>query len=160
MRKSNGLSEPIGHYLTVVAAPFLSHPRSRGWRLTRVWEQVVGASLAAHTEPVKLQEGVLTIRVDSPVWMHQLSFLQDELLEKLASLWQEDSVLRIELQRAPLQRQVAKKSKESKLKPTTEEIGEARSLAGIIQDEPLRRAVERYLKNQMARNRQQQMVTG
>ncbi|MBF0609699.1 MAG: DUF721 domain-containing protein [Magnetococcales bacterium] len=160
MRKSNGLSEPIGNYLTVVAAPFLSHPRSRGWRLTRVWEQVVGASLATHTEPVKLQEGVLTIRVDSPVWMHQLSFLQGELLEKLASLWQEEPVLRIELQRAPLQRQAGKKSKANKLKPTSEEIGQAQSLAGIIQDEPLRRAVERYLKNQMARNRQQQVGSG
>jgi len=47
------------------------------------WPTIVGRSVAAHTQPLKLREGVLTVAVDDPAWASQLRFLAGDLLERL-----------------------------------------------------------------------------
>jgi predicted nucleic acid-binding Zn ribbon protein len=47
------------------------------------WEQVVGPSVAAHSKPVTLRDGVLVVAVDQPAWATQLRYLQADLLRRL-----------------------------------------------------------------------------
>lgn len=47
------------------------------------WRAVCGDAVARHCAPADLRDGVLSIVVDSPVWMQQLSFLKAELLDRL-----------------------------------------------------------------------------
>jgi predicted nucleic acid-binding Zn ribbon protein len=54
------------------------------------WRQVCGETVARHCAPADLRDGVLSIVVDSPAWMQQLSFLKAELLEKLQTHGIED----------------------------------------------------------------------
>jgi hypothetical protein len=49
----------------------------------QVWDEVVGAQIAARAQPIRLREGVLEIRVDHPVWMQQLQLLKPRLLARL-----------------------------------------------------------------------------
>lgn len=51
-------------------------------RLWGGWEDVVGASVAAHTEPTSLRGGVLRVRADSPVWATELGYLADEVCRR------------------------------------------------------------------------------
>jgi predicted nucleic acid-binding Zn ribbon protein len=64
------------------------------------WDDVVGASMAAHVQPRTLRDGVLTLVVDDPVWATQLRFLEGDLLRRIERLAGPDAVqsLRIVVQ--------------------------------------------------------------
>jgi len=69
------------------------HPQSK--RLAVLWNKAVGPVIAAQTRPEKLVRDTLTVKVNSTVWMHQLQFLKQEILEKLNSNRQEDLIKQI-----------------------------------------------------------------
>ena len=47
------------------------------------WEEAVGAAVAAHVQPVKLDGEVLVVEVDDPAWATQIRFLESTLRERL-----------------------------------------------------------------------------
>ena len=47
------------------------------------WEHAVGAAVAAHVQPVKLDGTTLVVLVDDPAWATQLKFLESTLRERL-----------------------------------------------------------------------------
>jgi len=47
------------------------------------WAHLMGEAVAAHTYPFLAKNGILTISVDSPQWMHHLSFYKEEITAKL-----------------------------------------------------------------------------
>ncbi|QEO09051.1 DUF721 domain-containing protein [Protaetiibacter larvae] len=48
------------------------------------WPQLIGAEVAAHTEPVSVEEGLLTVRCDSTAWAQQLRSMRTAVLAKIA----------------------------------------------------------------------------
>jgi predicted nucleic acid-binding Zn ribbon protein len=65
--------------------------KDRGWerpaaeaRLFGMWESVVGPELAAHSRPVKLEQGELTVEAESTTWATQLRLLTAKLLTRIA----------------------------------------------------------------------------
>ncbi|MBF0370465.1 MAG: DUF721 domain-containing protein [Magnetococcales bacterium] len=85
-KRKSGKPVAVGSLIEAVAGRFLDNPRNRAMKIWKPWREAVGATLASHTEPTRLKEGTLTIRVDSPAWATQLSFLKPQLLQKLNSL--------------------------------------------------------------------------
>jgi predicted nucleic acid-binding Zn ribbon protein len=64
----------------------------RGWEKPKAeatvfgaWEKVVGADIAKHSRPVKLDAGVLTVEAESTAWATQLRLLAATLLTKIAA---------------------------------------------------------------------------
>jgi predicted nucleic acid-binding Zn ribbon protein len=65
--------------------------RTRGWEKPKAeatvfgaWEKVVGQDIAAHSRPVRLEGGVLTVEAESTAWATQLRMLAATLLRKIA----------------------------------------------------------------------------
>ena len=50
------------------------------------WEDAVGATVAAHVRPVRLDEGVLTVEADEPAWATQVKFLSATITARLAEV--------------------------------------------------------------------------
>jgi predicted nucleic acid-binding Zn ribbon protein len=50
------------------------------------WEEAVGAHVAEHARPVRLDRGVLLVEVDEPAWATQMSLLSNTIRERLASV--------------------------------------------------------------------------
>jgi predicted nucleic acid-binding Zn ribbon protein len=50
------------------------------------WEELVGPDIAAHSHPVSLHDGVLTLAVDHPAWATQLRFMTAELLTRIGDV--------------------------------------------------------------------------
>jgi predicted nucleic acid-binding Zn ribbon protein len=77
---------PIGSELADVL-------RARGWggrlaaaRVIARWPEVVGAAVAAHCQPSRLEEdGTLQVVADSAAWATQLAYLQGKLLDRLGA---------------------------------------------------------------------------
>ena len=55
-------------------------------RLLDTWRRAVGPQIAAQTHPDTLKRGVLFVRVSAPVWMHQLQFMKEEILDRVREL--------------------------------------------------------------------------
>ena len=62
----------------------------RGWEsplarseLLTEWPELVGAETAQHSEPVGIEEGVLTIRCDSTAWAQQLRSMRDSIVTRI-----------------------------------------------------------------------------
>nr|WP_164465797.1 DciA family protein [Actinoplanes teichomyceticus] len=66
--------------------------KARGWERPKAeatvfgsWEKVVGPDIAAHSRPVKLDGGVLTVEAESTAWATQLRMLTGRLLQQIAA---------------------------------------------------------------------------
>lgn len=46
------------------------------------WQEIAGPQIAPHAAPVAIREGTLVIAVDSPVWMHKISYKKTEIIDK------------------------------------------------------------------------------
>lgn len=64
--KANGLESRLSEY-----------------RVFGQWEKTVGKVLACHAQPQSVRGKKLTLLVDSPAWMQQISLLKPEIIEKL-----------------------------------------------------------------------------
>jgi hypothetical protein len=49
------------------------------------WREVVGERVARRSVPGKINDGVLVVGVESPVWAQELSLLSDEVVSRLRS---------------------------------------------------------------------------
>jgi predicted nucleic acid-binding Zn ribbon protein len=65
--------------------------KARGWQrptaegtVFGAWERVVGADVASHCRPVKLEAGELTVEAESTAWATQLRLLAGKLLGRIA----------------------------------------------------------------------------
>jgi predicted nucleic acid-binding Zn ribbon protein len=65
--------------------------KTRGWqkpaaeaRVFGEWEKVVGPEVAAHSRPVKLENGELTVEAESTAWATQLRLLAAKLIVRIA----------------------------------------------------------------------------
>ncbi|MGB8858086.1 MAG: DUF721 domain-containing protein, partial [Ilumatobacteraceae bacterium] len=47
------------------------------------WDEAVGAAVALHVQPVKLDGTTLVVKVDDPAWATQLKFLEGTLKQRL-----------------------------------------------------------------------------
>jgi len=53
------------------------------YRIFAVWDKAVGSRIARHSQPRRFQKETLWITVDSSTWLQQLSFLSEEIREKV-----------------------------------------------------------------------------
>jgi len=74
----------------------------RGWqkpaaeaRIFGMWSSVVGADLAEHSRPVKLEDGELTVEAESTAWATQIRLLTGKLLGHIAAEVGRDVVTRL-----------------------------------------------------------------
>jgi len=66
--------------------------KARGWQrptaeatVFGAWERVVGPDVAAHSRPIKLEDGTLTVEAESTAWATQLRLLAASLLQRIAA---------------------------------------------------------------------------
>ncbi|MFH1757434.1 MAG: DUF721 domain-containing protein [Pseudomonadota bacterium] len=52
-------------------------------RLLDVWEEAVGEAVAKRTEPMRIKNRILYLKVTNSVWMQQLQFMKEVIVKKL-----------------------------------------------------------------------------
>jgi predicted nucleic acid-binding Zn ribbon protein len=58
-------------------------PKTRLAATQSVWEEAVGARIAAVARPVSERDGEVTISCQDSVWMQELDLMQEQLLQRL-----------------------------------------------------------------------------
>ncbi|MER3390426.1 MAG: DciA family protein [Microcella sp.] len=66
-------------------------PLARG-ELLSAWSSIVGEDVAARSQPVGIEEGVLSIQCDSTAWATQLRLMQSDILTSIVRTFPEAGV--------------------------------------------------------------------
>ncbi len=53
------------------------------FRLKEGWPDIVGPAIASHTAPQAIRYHTMTLHVDGAAWLHELSFLKEEIRKKI-----------------------------------------------------------------------------
>jgi len=75
--------ERVGEVLEQSLKRFDLSSRLNEYGVWPIWNNVVGPTVARNAQPEKIRNGVLFVKVSSPVWMQQLQYMKDLILEKL-----------------------------------------------------------------------------
>lgn len=67
----------------------------------RVWEQVVGAGVAAQASPTALRAGVLTVACRASVWAQELELMGPEVVARLNAQLGSEEVVRLRCKATP-----------------------------------------------------------
>lgn len=51
--------------------------------VAEVWPEIVGEAVAAHTVVIRCADGKLLVKVDNPVWRHELMYQKSSFLRLL-----------------------------------------------------------------------------
>ena len=106
-----------------------------------VWDRAVGSRIACRAQPVRLERGVLLIRVASAAWANELSLLGEEIRRQLA-----DQGLSVEALRFVVGRvEVADRPPQPRRRAASPDVPLPEGLRGPmakIDDPELRRALE------------------
>jgi hypothetical protein len=113
--KLQRIDEIIARALRKRQVPFLAKDRL----LFDIWKKAVGPQIAAQSRPDSLKRDVLFVKVSSSVWMHQLHFLKEELIEKINALMDKAPVKDIRFSIGQLPSSVGKGEDEVGLPPST-----------------------------------------
>lgn len=99
------------------------------------WQSIVGKTIADHTCPDLLRGKTLTLIVDTPQWMHHLTFYKDEIAGKLQPYNVES--IRFRLGRLPDFSTDAESEEAARL--TEDDLRYIENTVGKIKDEDLQR---------------------
>jgi hypothetical protein len=72
--------------------------RLKGFRVFDIWEEAVGTRIARHSQPKGFKDHILWVTVDNSIWMHQLTFLEGQIKEKLNQMMGSSLVEKIRFQ--------------------------------------------------------------
>lgn len=120
--------------------------------LKKKWTIIVGEVIANHTYPSFIKGNILHIKVDSPQWIHHLSFLQSELLEKLT----EFNITELRLSVGKLSWKPKINTNKSISKLTEKDIDFIKKTTCCLKDDETREALESLMKKSLSQNQQHQ----
>lgn len=62
------------------------------YKVFSFWEDIVGEGTARHSNPVRMNEHVLYVEVDDPIWLSQLRYMKFDILDKVDRQIKKDAI--------------------------------------------------------------------
>ena len=78
-------AKPVAELVERVLTGYHVAEDVRKRRILTLWSRIVGARIAANTEPGRIVDGVLNVQVRTSSWMQELSFIADDLVARINS---------------------------------------------------------------------------
>ena len=117
--------------------------------IRRQWIDIVGQTVAIHTFPDTIRKKVLTIIVDTPQWMHHLSFFKEDISEKLTSYDIES--IRFRLGRLPQKTEML--HKENDITLSDEDLRFLENTVKHVKDEELREKFKKLISHGLTKGK-------
>jgi len=138
--RKRGYPTPVAALLTAAFRGKPLEKRLEEAAIWRIWDETVGARIAAKARPSRFNDGVLTVIVNSSPWMQQLNFMKQGIAARLNEKLGKEMVLEIYLkagrpQKAERPESAWKQARRELSDREKESIGE---MAATITDPELR----------------------
>jgi predicted nucleic acid-binding Zn ribbon protein len=53
------------------------------YKVFHLWEDIVGGRTAHHTKPIRINQSILYVEVDDPLWLSQLRYMKLDIMDKI-----------------------------------------------------------------------------
>lgn len=80
---ASGRPETLNNILKPIISRVGLGWRIKEYKILEEWVDIVGQDMAANTQPVKVRGGVLHVKVSNSIWMQQLQFIKEKILNKI-----------------------------------------------------------------------------
>lgn len=123
------------------------------YRIMKIWDGAVGDNISSHSQPLRLIRGVLTVIVDSPAWMQQLSFYKEDLKEKINKGVGRNAITDIRFKSGKVEKK-EKSGARSSIKKTPLSPLQSKKIEGFlepIKDDKTREAIRRTITKALIR---------
>ena len=119
--------------------------------LIRNWAEIVGQSVAAHTQPDSIKFWKLWVAAENSVWLQQLVFLKPELFEKIKALPKGSLISDIGFRIGDITVLPKRESVHTeKISPTTEILNFAKEVTAPIQNPKLRACLTKTITKSLS----------
>lgn len=75
--------EPLSRILYRIIKQYGMQSKMLEYNVSQRWSEIVGEKIAGHTMPSHIKYRKLCVLVDSSVWMQELTFLKDRIIEQI-----------------------------------------------------------------------------
>jgi predicted nucleic acid-binding Zn ribbon protein len=103
--KSRKQPELLGKTLSGVLDSLDTQGQFALFRLVRVWPQVVGDTIARHTEVASLKFHTAVIKVSNAMWIQELNLMRRQILSRLVEAVGDDAIRDLRFVKGTLSRQ-------------------------------------------------------
>jgi predicted nucleic acid-binding Zn ribbon protein len=117
--------------------------------IKRQWVTLVGQTIAMHSFPDIITGSVLIITVDTPQWMHHLSFYKHDILDRLGAYNIKE--IRFKLGKLPERKVESRDQEDSRL--TEEDLSFIENTVKTIKDNELKQKLTSLLTRAFGRGR-------
>lgn len=156
MREKRKNPVQISHILTGQARRLKLSEGMITYRIWDRWREIAGDAIALHARPARWQKNTLIVRVENSSWLQELSFLKNNIVEKIRALCPEIKIseIHLELGELPTPPPASKKQLPISLKKLRkEEVDFIERAAGEIDDEAVQEAAKRAMIRGFERGR-------
>ena len=91
MKKEDSLQD-LKSLLRSIVTTIDGAPPQDQFRIRDMWEGVVGSHIAKKAHPEGVKNGILQVSVESSVWMQELTFMKQQILERLNQVCESSGV--------------------------------------------------------------------
>ncbi len=102
MKKEDSLQD-LKSLLHSIVTTIDGAPHQDQLRIRDMWEAVVGPHIAKKASPEGVRNGILLVSVESSVWMQELTFMKQQILERINQACESSGVkdIRFKLRKSP-----------------------------------------------------------
>jgi predicted nucleic acid-binding Zn ribbon protein len=79
-KEKSGKLIHISDILTAALARYRPAMDTQMTKIWDIWDEAVGKAIAMNAKPASFKDGILIINVSSSAWIHQLKFLEQEMI--------------------------------------------------------------------------------
>jgi hypothetical protein len=148
-QESNPVMEPIGTIFNRIVRDIGLENARKINVIRKKWAELVGEVISNHAYPETLKGDMLILTVESPQWMHHLTFYKDEIITRLNTL----GIKRVNfrLGKLPVYTNTTTKVKEIPLTENDKEY--VNDILKDIKDDELRERLKRLLLHGLTRGK-------
>ena len=82
-KRPKGQFEHIGPIIETLVKTYRRESDTQLVRIWDLWDDVLGEPIVQNARPAAFKGKILLVHVTSPVWIHQLQYLKQEMIAKL-----------------------------------------------------------------------------
>ncbi len=126
------------------------------FRLKEGWPDIVGHTIASHTSPQAIRYHVMTLHVDGAAWLHELSFLKEEIRQKINRQLGKNVVRSLRLKIGPVsdlsESRQSMTSQKKRTPLTTEAQALVKEQVSVVSDDALKRAIRKAMVHHLEKS--------
>ena len=148
MKKEDSLQD-LKSLLRSIVTTIDGAPPQDQFLIRDMWEGVVGSHIAKKAHPEGVKNGILQVSVESSVWMQELTFMKQQILERLNQVCESSGVKDIRFKLGKISQRMGSYDEEIVPELNEEEQAMIKKQTANVEDEDVRASLQSFFSTDL-----------